>query len=224
MKQLKKIMALITVAIFFFTFFQVPVKNVSAAENTEKVLVKIRYNRQDSNYDDWNLWVWEKGKDGKQVNFTGQDDQGKFAVVETDKNAGELSYIVRKGDWKEKATGDENVDLSNGDTESIIDDNNGNVSRNDKQINRDFASVKLNVHYYRGDENYADWDVWSWTDSSDGAGYDFSKSDEYGKIAEVTKGTVAGKKDISFIVRKGKDAWKEKDTDKDRSIDLAYAN
>ncbi|WP_244834032.1 type I pullulanase [Clostridium sp. BJN0001] len=224
MKQLKKTIALITLAVFFFAFFQMPVKNVNAAENTEKVLVKIRYNRQDSNYDGWNLWTWEKGKDGKQVDFIGQDDQGKFAIVEADKNSGELFYIVRKGDWKEKATGDESVDLTLGDTESIINDNDGNVSRTDKKINRDFASVKLNVHYYRGDENYDNWDVWSWTDDSDGAGYGFAKSDKYGQIAEVIKSDVKGKKSISFIVRKGGDSWTEKDTDIDRSVDLAYAN
>lgn len=43
-------------------------------------------------------------KDGKQVDFVGQDQQGKFAVVETTKEAGQLLFIVRKGDWKEKAT------------------------------------------------------------------------------------------------------------------------
>ena len=55
------------------TFIQVPI-NVDATENSdlaiktsEAVYVKIRYNRPDNNYDGWNLWVWEAGKDGKRV-------------------------------------------------------------------------------------------------------------------------------------------------------------
>lgn len=51
------------------TFIQVPI-NVDVTENSdlaikasEAVYVKIRYNRPDNNYDGWNLWVWEAGKD-----------------------------------------------------------------------------------------------------------------------------------------------------------------
>ena len=56
--------------------------NVDATENSdlaikasEAVYIKIRYNRPDNNYDGWNLWVWEAGKDGKRVDFIGEDSK-----------------------------------------------------------------------------------------------------------------------------------------------------
>ena len=109
MKKLKKALAAILSLMMCLTFIQVPI-NVDATENSdlaikasEAVYVKIRYNRPDNNYDGWNLWVWEAGKDGKRVNFIGEDEDGVFAVIETSKDAGELGYILRKSegsnDW-----------------------------------------------------------------------------------------------------------------------------
>lgn len=224
MKKLKKYSVLMLIITFIVTMMQIPVVLVKAAEKSEKVYVKMRYNRPDGNYEGWNIWAWEKGKDGKQVDFVGQDQQGKFAVVETTKEAGQLLFIVRKGDWKEKATGDEAVDLNNGDVETVITQGNGTATREDKSINRCFDTVKLNLHYYRADENYDSWDVWSWINNDDSAGYAFTKQDDYGKIAEISKTNVTTKQDVSFIIRQGGNDWKAKDVDKDRSVNLAYAN
>lgn len=224
MKRLKKLSTFILVLAFILSMIQIPIKSVKAEEISNIVYAKIRYDRADGNYDGWNLWVWEKDKAGKQVNFIGQDQNGKFAVVETTKEANQLYFIVRKGEWAEKATGDEALNLNNGDTEVVITQGNGGSTRQDKPINRNFDSVKLNLHYYRFDENYDSWDVWSWTNSSDAAGYAFNKQDEYGKIAEINKTNVKDQKSIAFIIRQGGSQWKAKDIDKDRQIDLAYAD
>lgn len=80
-KKLKKALAAILSLMMCLTFIQVPI-NVDATENSdlaikasEAVYVKIRYNRPDNNYDGWNLWVWEAGKDGKRVDFIGEDSK-----------------------------------------------------------------------------------------------------------------------------------------------------
>lgn len=224
MKKFKQLSAFLLVLIFISAMIQIPIKSVNASEKTDIVYVKIRYDKPDKNYDGWNIWAWEKDKEGKQVNFIGQDDQGKFAVVETTKEAQQLSFIIRKGDWAEKATGDEVVDLSNGDIETIITQGNDGATRQDKPINRNFDVVKLNLHYYRFDENYDSWDVWSWINNSDSAAYGFTKQDDYGKISEIRKTNVQNQKAVSFIIRQGGNDWKGKDVDKDRSIDIAYAN
>ena len=224
MKKFKIWSALILVFALIFTMIQIPIKPVKASEKSDVVYVKIRYDRSDGNYDGWNVWSWEKDKPGKQSDFIGQDQQGKFAVVETTKEAQQLSFIVRKGDWVEKATGDEIVDLNNGDIEAVISQGNGESTREDKPINRNFDAVKLNLHYYRFDENYDSWDAWSWISSGDAAGYGFTKQDDYGKIAEINKTNVKDQKAVSFKVRQGGKDWKGKDVDKDRSINLAYAN
>lgn len=67
--------------------------------------VTIHYKRMDNNYEGWNLWVWPEAGDGKEVEFTAEDDYGKIATieVETDKSIG---FIVKRveGDniWAEK--------------------------------------------------------------------------------------------------------------------------
>ena len=119
MKKIKHWSALIVAFILMFTMMQVPLLTASAAGD-ETVYVKIRYNRPDGDYSNWNLWVWETGKDGKQVDFMGKDDDGAFAVIESTKEASEINYIVRKGDWEAKAISDEKVSLANGDKEVVV--------------------------------------------------------------------------------------------------------
>ena len=57
--------------------------------------------REDGNYDGWNLWVWEEGKDGKQVDFKAEDDFGKIAVTSISK-PGKVGFIVRLNEWEAK--------------------------------------------------------------------------------------------------------------------------
>ncbi|WP_315080089.1 type I pullulanase [uncultured Clostridium sp.] len=224
MKKFKRVWAIIFMVTFIFTMVQMPAINVQATEKNDEVYVKIRYDRSDKNYNDWDIWTWEKGRDGKSINFIGEDNEGKFAVIKSNKNEKKLFFIIRKSNWSEKATEDQCVDLTNGDKEVIIHENNKEINREDKNLNRDFKEVKLNLHYYRSDSNYDSWDVWSWFDENDGKRYDFNKEDEFGKIAEINKLNTKNNKEISFIIRKDKEKWTEKDIDKDRNIDLSYAN
>lgn len=57
----------------------------------------IHYKRIDGNYEGWNLWVWADGKDGKEVEFTQEDDYGKIARVEIEA-VGKTGFIVKKVD------------------------------------------------------------------------------------------------------------------------------
>ena len=79
MRKFKRALAAILSLMMCIAFIQLPI-SVQATESTEvsaqateEVYVKIRYNRPDGNYDDWNLWVWEAGKDGQRVDFIGED-------------------------------------------------------------------------------------------------------------------------------------------------------
>ena len=57
--------------------------------------------REDGNYEGWNLWVWEDGKEGKQVDFQKEDTYGKIAVINIAKT-GKVGFIVRLNDWEAK--------------------------------------------------------------------------------------------------------------------------
>ena len=236
MRKFKRALAAILSLMMCIAFIQLPI-SVQAVENpevsvkaSEEVYVKIRYNRPDGNYDGWNLWVWEAGKDGQRVDFIGEDQEGKFAVVKTSKDAGQLGYILRRSEqgneWAENYFGaDKFVDLDNGDTEVIINHKDEDKDVELKEINRDFEKVTLNVHYYRFNNDYDEWDVWAWLDPNHGGnGYAFTGEDDFGKNTSIVYENVvnAKKEGIGIIIRKPD--WSAKDIEFDRFINLAYAN
>lgn len=276
---MKRWIGIILSFIFISTFVDVPFLVLAEEKGNEKVYIKLRFNSENDDYNGWNFWVWEANKDGKQVDFIGEDRNGKFAVVETTKNAERLGVIARKSvqgnDWAVNYTGDILVDLDNGDKELIInysgeasktlledniileskdnenldDEDNFELEENDSEnqegcdlsvvennidtsdiyeirdLNRDFDNVSLNLHYYRFDTNYENWDVWSWLDNiKEGDGYSFTSEDSYGKIATINYENVVGadERGIGIIIRRPD--WSNKDIETDRFINLAYAN
>ena len=236
MRKFKRALAAILSLMMCIAFIQLPI-SVQATESTEvsaqateEVYVKIRYNRPDGNYDDWNLWVWEAGKDGQRVDFIGEDQDGKFAVVKTSKDAGQLGYILRRSEqgneWAENYFGaDKFVDLTAGDTEVIINHKDEDKDVELKEINRDFEKVTLNVHYYRFNNDYDEWDVWAWLDPNHGGeGHAFTGEDDFGKTTSIVYENVVDAREdgIGIIIRKPD--WSAKDIEFDRFINLAYAN
>ncbi len=242
MKKIKKILAVFLSVIFSIMIFQVPGSSTKAEttdDGSESVYVKIRYNRPDKNYDGWNIWVWEEGKEGRQADFIGEDSEGKFAVVKTSKNAGSLGYILRQkiagNDWGKNYFGtDKSIDVTDGDKEIIIND--GETTEKVEKLNKEFDKVTLNLHYYRFNNDYDEWDTWAWMDSSvkdqpisEGKGYKFTETDSFGKVAKIEMNNVknsdnrkVSEKGIGIIVRKPD--WSQKDGNNDRYVNLAYAN
>lgn len=81
------------------------------------------------------------------------------------------------------------------------------------------GDLTVNVHYHRYDEIYDGWNLWFWPDGSDGASYDFTGSDDFGKIATIKTQSSAGK--LGMIVRLND--WEQKDIDSDRYIETSKA-
>ncbi|NLP00119.1 MAG: type I pullulanase [Clostridiaceae bacterium] len=73
-------------------------------------MLRIHYYRYDQDYTGWDLWIWEKGKDGSLFMFNKQEllngDTGKVAkIAEIDVsgfNSNEIGLIVRRGGWHER--------------------------------------------------------------------------------------------------------------------------
>lgn len=279
MERVRRRFSIILSFLFMFTFMQVPLLALAEGKSDDKVYIKLRFNNENNDYQGWNFWVWEENKDGKRVDFIGEDRDGRFAVVETTKSAKSLGVIARKSaqgnDWAVNYTGDILVSLDNGDKELIInysdeitntsleddiilesedsenvdDEDSFELKENDSEnqegydlsvvensidasdiyeirdLNRDFDNVSLNLHYYRFDDNYENWDVWSWLDNIKGGdGYSFTSEDSYGKIATINYENVVNvdKRGIGVIIRRPD--WSNKDVEIDRFVDLAYAN
>jgi pullulanase len=93
------------------------------------------------------------------------------------------------------------------------------------QVHADTAT-KLVAHYHRFDPNYAGWNLWLWQSaptSGDGAAYNFTGDDAFGKVMELElAGTpLEGSTEIGVIVRTA--SW-EKDVAIDRFIDMTNPN
>ncbi|MBE6049435.1 MAG: type I pullulanase [Clostridium sp.] len=245
MAKFKRVVAKVLSFIFLLALIQVPVNSNAEdkKDSSEDVYVKIRYKREDKNYDGWNFWIWENGKEGKRVDFFGEDEDGKYAIIKTTKEAGSIGYILRKSvgsdDWRENYFGvNKTVDLSEGDKEIVINNEEDLSKRTAKEekLNTEFDKVTLNLHYYRFDGDYSSYDVWAWVNSSiknnpiiPGNGYGFTGEDSFGKIAKIEMDNVKSvgdkvvdNKGIGVIIRKPD--WSDKDGQDDRFINLAYAN
>ena len=199
-----------------------PVKAASSVEIT------IHYNRPDGNYEGWNLWLWEKGKDGKSFSFTGDDDFGKVAVIQMETDATEFGFVVRLNSWDEKDIADDRYFFSTDGKAEIW------LKSADPQVYLTAPSVgpvtppppplegdlTLKVHYHRFDKNFDQWNLWTWARGQDGNAYNFTSEDSYGKSATF-KIDLKGASDVGFIVRKGD--WLAKDVDADRYIPVNRA-
>jgi pullulanase len=79
--------------------------------------------------------------------------------------------------------------------------------------------VEIIIHFRRSDGKYDGWNIWSWADGRDGAAFQFTDEDDFGKIAtfRVPEADTL----VGFIVRT--DSW-DKDVDYDQFIDLEIGN
>ena len=84
------------------------------------------------------------------------------------------------------------------------------------------ALVKLTVHYQRSDNDYTNWNLWLWRNSSgtdsdvSKTGVPFTGSDDFGKLVTVEIDNMDKFENIGLIVRKGE--WLAKDVSADRFI------
>lgn len=179
----------------------VPGKTVYAAGTT---LIVHYGGRSDNNYEGWNLWIWEDGKDGQQVSFTGEDSFGKVAVYQSNAAPSKIGFIVRLNEWEDKDVADDRfvtmekevmeIWVTSGEAEFATEAPEGAESY-------DFAALeearlglyesedalKLNVHYYNFAESYdADTvEAYAWTGDEVGGSYPYVKTDGFGAVFQI---------------------------------------
>lgn len=98
---MKKVLHLLMIMILVLSLL--PVSEMTYAESNP-LTITVHYHRFDDNYDGWNLWVWAKGSDGQSFAFSEADEFGQVAKFTIDdiKDAKEIGFIVRKGEWEAK--------------------------------------------------------------------------------------------------------------------------
>lgn len=74
--------------------------------------VEVHYEREDSDYRGWNLWVWDTGIQDGQCDFRALEDGRAVARIEVSPETTSIGYILRLNDWEEKdREGDRFVDF-----------------------------------------------------------------------------------------------------------------
>lgn len=84
----------------------------------------------------------------------------------------------------------------------------------------DHGGRVLVVHYFRPDDDYAGWNLWTWGQEQDGRAINFSGRTDFGRYAIVPIDRNTSRQ--GFIIRQGN--WQAKDVDRDRWANLQRRN
>ncbi len=116
MKNKKKLILLFSVISMLTSCSQSNDQNPSKEEFKESIGFSFHYNRSDSNYNSYNMWIWETGKDGKDYNFNGVDSYGAYmnfswSDFTSDIKTNGINFIVKEAKtWAEGAQKDVDED------------------------------------------------------------------------------------------------------------------
>lgn len=203
-------------------------------EISDYSIVTVHYNRQNQDYNGWNLWTWGTGSEDGQQSFEYQDEYGMIAQFKV-KTGNTLGYLIRKGDWEEKNYDADQSLLVLVDTEIWVNQGqngfdamgpNGNRVEVEEDpfedlVSDEEAEMQIFIHYYRYLEDYKNWNVWAWAEGQEGYGYPFTSSDDFGKVSKINLKDLGETTQLGFLIRKGD--WSAQDINKDRFIDLTKA-
>jgi len=106
--SVKRIISLLLTILFVFLLAS-PVSSQPA-----DVEIIINYQREDGDYDKWNIWSWPEGKEGSAFPFNDMSDFGavaRFTVADAETSVG---FIVRTDNWDKDVDEDRFIDLTIG--------------------------------------------------------------------------------------------------------------
>lgn len=160
--------------------------------------------RSDNSYDGWNLWIWEDGREGQQVDFTDEDDFGKIAVYQTNRKPSSIGFIVRLNQWEDKDISDDRfvtmdkdvveIWITSGEAEFAAEAPDGAAvydiaALEEARLNvyNEADATKLNVHYYNFDQKYSadSVEAFAWSGTEVGGSYPLSETDDFGAFFKV---------------------------------------
>ncbi|QVK17618.1 type I pullulanase [Mycoplasmatota bacterium] len=127
---------------------------VNAADDLKII---VHYHRFDNNYQNWDLWIWQNQptpKDGKEFEFTSEDEFGKVAEISISEIADydalnpstKVGFIIREGSWDagREPGGDRFIDLSNPDENNEV---HVYIITNDETVYTDRASADVSPQF-----------------------------------------------------------------------------
>lgn len=77
----------------------------------EALTLRLHYHREDGDYDGWDAWLWEEGKDGGAYDFEEEDGE-MVATKELTPGTTSVGFIIRTKDWAKDVDEDQFIDIS----------------------------------------------------------------------------------------------------------------
>ena len=207
--------------------------NVKAASTT---LVVHYGGRDKGDYKGWNLWVWEEGKEGKQVDFNAEDSFGKIAVCNL-QGTGKVGFIVRLNEWEDKDVEDDRfIEVKEGVNEIWLTSGKKKVAKKapkgakpydvkkEEKARQDVYkkknATKIKVHYYGFQKKYKNVEAYATFGEKDSGTYKMQKKDKFGAIYEIG---FVNKDKVKTIKLDMKLSDGSKDCESQRIVDLTRA-
>lgn len=110
MKQLRK-----RVSAFFIAMLLLAtplLTTASAADAGGELILKVHYHREDENYENWSVWLWEVGG-GDGIDAPLVEEDGKMtATMTVTPGITSVGFIVRMPDWTKDINEDQFIDIS----------------------------------------------------------------------------------------------------------------
>lgn len=73
----------------------------AAPDSSEQVVIKLHYNRPDGVYDDWSVWFWNLGQEGKDIAFADENGE-QVATFVVAPGVTSVGFIVKLPNWAAK--------------------------------------------------------------------------------------------------------------------------
>ena len=201
--------------------------NLDALDETPINLV-VHYERENQDYDNFRLYTWGTSDDTHQ-DFDYDDSYGKtklfsFESLQDVKKFGFIIYKeVENQEWHENKDGGDKKNINLDQLKLIT-----NVDRyvahiyvkeGSDQINYENPNEEIGaystvtLHFNRQDDDYTNWDVWTWSTGAEDGAHGFEHEDDFGRVVEIK---VKTGNTLGYIVRKSD--WSEKNYSDDQTL------
>ncbi len=105
----KRILAFLAALVLLISCM--PMGSLVTAKAAEELILKLHYHRADGNYEGWDVWLWESGKDGAGFSFA--EENGEMVATKTvTPGTTEVGFIVRTADWTKDISEDQFIDIA----------------------------------------------------------------------------------------------------------------
>lgn len=105
----RRMMAFLAALVLLFSC--VPMGSMVTANAAEELILKLHYHRADGQYDGWDVWIWEAGKDGAGHPF--EEENGEMVATKViTPGTTSVGFIVRTQDWTKDIGEDQFIDIA----------------------------------------------------------------------------------------------------------------